>query len=53
MMEAARTFDTLVNFCQTTRSYNPEDSHLHDFDNKGVVKFPFLRLILVGKYQAV
>jgi hypothetical protein len=28
MMEAARTSETLVNFCQTTRRYNPEDSHL-------------------------
>jgi hypothetical protein len=29
MMEAARTSDTLVNFYQTTRCYNPEDSNLH------------------------
>jgi hypothetical protein len=29
MMEAARTSETLVNFYQTTRRYNPEDSHLH------------------------
>jgi hypothetical protein len=29
MMEAARTSETLVNFYQTTWSYNPEDSHLH------------------------
>jgi hypothetical protein len=28
MMEAARTSETLVNFDQTTRRYNPEDSHL-------------------------
>jgi hypothetical protein len=28
MMEAARTFETLVNFYQTTQRYNPEDSHL-------------------------
>jgi hypothetical protein len=28
MMEAARTSGTLVNFYQTTRRYNPEDSHL-------------------------
>jgi hypothetical protein len=28
-MEAARTSETLVNFYQTTRRYNPEDSHLH------------------------
>jgi hypothetical protein len=28
MMEAARTSETLVNFYQTTRRYNPEFSHL-------------------------
>jgi hypothetical protein len=28
MMEAARSSETLVNFYQTTRHYNPEDSHL-------------------------
>jgi hypothetical protein len=28
MVEAARTSETLVNFYQTTRRYNPEDSHL-------------------------
>jgi hypothetical protein len=28
MMEAARTSETLVNFYQTTRRHNPEDSHL-------------------------
>jgi hypothetical protein len=29
MMEAARTSETLVNFYQTTRRFNPEDSNLH------------------------
>jgi hypothetical protein len=28
MMEAARTSETLVNFYQTARRYNPEDNHL-------------------------
>jgi hypothetical protein len=28
MMEAASTSETLVNFYQTTRRHNPEDSHL-------------------------
>jgi hypothetical protein len=29
MMEAASTYETSVNFYQTTRRNNPEDSHLH------------------------
>jgi hypothetical protein len=29
MIEAARTSETSVNFYQTSRRYNPEDSHLH------------------------
>jgi hypothetical protein len=29
MMEAASISETMVNFYQTTRRYNPEDSHLH------------------------
>jgi hypothetical protein len=29
MMEAASTSEMSVNFYQTTRRYNPEDSHLH------------------------
>jgi hypothetical protein len=29
MMEAASTFETSVNFYQTTRFNNPEDRHLH------------------------
>jgi hypothetical protein len=29
MMDAASTYETSVNFYQTTRRNNPEDSHLH------------------------
>jgi hypothetical protein len=29
VMEAAMTSETLVNFYQTTRRYNPVDSYLH------------------------
>jgi hypothetical protein len=29
MMEAASASETLVNFYQTTRHNNPEESHLH------------------------
>jgi hypothetical protein len=28
-MEAANTFETSVNFYQTTWCFNPQDSHLH------------------------
>jgi hypothetical protein len=31
MMEAARSSETLVNFYQTTRRYNPEDSRLRNY----------------------
>jgi hypothetical protein len=33
MMEAARTSETLVNFYQTTRCYNPEDSNLQQLNS--------------------
>jgi hypothetical protein len=33
LMETASTSDTVVNFYQTTRRYNPEDSHLRNFIN--------------------
>jgi hypothetical protein len=29
MMKAARTYETMVNFYQTTRRNSPEDSHFH------------------------
>jgi hypothetical protein len=29
MMEAVSTSETSVNFCETTRRNNPEDSHLY------------------------
>jgi hypothetical protein len=44
MMEAARTSKTLVNFYQTTRRYNPEDSHLSEncFSLLELIGFIFL-----------
>jgi hypothetical protein len=36
MMEAARTSETLVNFYQTTRRYNPEDSHLRKLNSSRI-----------------
>jgi hypothetical protein len=44
MMEAARASETLVNFYQTTRRYNPEDSHLrtHHSENLKSYNHPHL-----------
>jgi hypothetical protein len=39
MMEAASTSETLVNFYQTTRRYNPEDSHLHTHRRENLKSF--------------
>jgi hypothetical protein len=50
MMGAARNSETLVNFYQTTRRYNPEDSHLNiktDFNEtvyEGVSGLNWLRI---------
>jgi hypothetical protein len=52
MLEAARTTETLENFYQTTRRYNPEDSHLHTYRRENLksyfsgcfaINFPFER----------
>jgi hypothetical protein len=52
MMEAARSSETLVNFYQTTRRYNPEDSHLHIFSSLNLYyekpKFVILCSSLLG-----
>jgi hypothetical protein len=48
MMEAARTSEKLVNFYQTTRPYNPEDSHLrtHRRENlKSYLKHPCISVL--------
>jgi hypothetical protein len=39
MMEAARYSETLVNFYQTTRLYNPEDSHLRTNRRKNLKSY--------------
>jgi hypothetical protein len=36
MMQAASTSETSVNFYQTTRRYNPEDSYLHTHRRENV-----------------
>jgi hypothetical protein len=47
MMEAARTSETLVNFYQTTRRYNPEDSNLRTIFSS--VPFPWYSFSFVVK----
>jgi hypothetical protein len=44
-MEAARTSETLVNFYQTTRRYNPEDSHLHSHRRENLKSYSRQRKI--------
>jgi hypothetical protein len=44
MLEAARNSETLVNFYQTTRRYNPEDSHLRDIQTLAII----LPVVLYG-----
>jgi hypothetical protein len=54
MMEAARTSETLVNFYQTTRRYDPEDSHLrtHRRDNlKSYLEISYYRLRQVDMFR--
>jgi hypothetical protein len=45
MMEAARTSETLVNFYQTTRCYNPEDSNLHTHRRENLKSYLVSRLL--------
>jgi hypothetical protein len=39
MMKAARTSETLVNFYQTARRYNPQDSHLRTHCRENLKSF--------------
>jgi hypothetical protein len=50
MMEAARSSETLVNFNQTTRRYNPEDSHLRT-NRRDNLKSYYIRLVC-GSYHS-
>jgi hypothetical protein len=57
MMEAARISETLVNFYQTTRCYNPEDSnlqlecksekHFHNLRDIGLVRSGVTYLVIL------
>jgi hypothetical protein len=42
MMVAARTSETLVNFYQTTRLYNPEDSHLRTHRHENLKSYEII-----------
>jgi hypothetical protein len=44
-MEAASTSETLVNFYQTTRRYNPEDSHLHNLRRENLKSYSLYHVI--------
>jgi hypothetical protein len=46
MMEAAKTSQTLVNVYQTTRRYNPEDSHLRTHRRKNLKSYLFYSLFV-------
>jgi hypothetical protein len=46
MMKAARTSETLVNFYQTTRRYNPEDSNLQAY-----VSFVFMAVTFPRPFE--
>jgi hypothetical protein len=48
-MEAARTPETLVNFYQTTRRYNPEDSHLRTHRRENLKSY---LVTLILKFRA-
>jgi hypothetical protein len=50
MMEAARTSETLVNFYQTTRRYNPEDRHLRNNSSSLLTVQPCLGLDLLHRF---
>jgi hypothetical protein len=41
-MEAARTSETLVNFYQTTRRYNPEGNHLHTRRRENLKSYSYI-----------
>jgi hypothetical protein len=49
MLEAASSSETLVNFCQTTWRYNPQDSHLRTHHRENL-KFYYVKNIWKLQY---
>jgi isopropylmalate/homocitrate/citramalate synthase len=49
MMEAAQDSETLVNSHQSTRRYNPEDSHLHSHRPEDIKSYLILNCLDIGK----
>jgi hypothetical protein len=47
MKEAARTSETLVNFYETTRRYNPEDSHLRTHRRENLKSYLAKRFTII------
>jgi hypothetical protein len=48
MMEAASTSETSVNFYQTTRRYNPEDSHLRTHRRENLKSYSVITYLLAA-----
>jgi hypothetical protein len=53
MMEAARTSETLVNFYQTTRHYNPGDNHLRTHRRQNLKLYNVIMANLVLRSQII
>jgi hypothetical protein len=57
MMEAARTSETSVNFYQTARRYNTEDSHQLSkrltFQKTGMSLYPLIVCMVYGPYRYI
>jgi hypothetical protein len=49
MMEAESTSETSVNFYQTTRRYNPEDSHLRTHRRENLISYYLLNIHRIQK----
>jgi hypothetical protein len=52
-MEAARTSETLVNFYQTTRRYNPQDSHLRTHRRENLKSYLFQPYAFTSAWNTV